>query len=382
VGAAVGQPSGEDQVADRDVSQSFILAIDLFSVNAEQAIPTWYSAAMLLMAAVLLGLIAAAKRTSGDRDTRYWTGLAAIFLYLSVDEGAVIHEVLADWLQTELNLGGYLAFAWQIVAAPLVIIFVLFYLRFLFRLPPRTRNLFLVAGALYTVGALVVDAVSANQWDRDRAITFRYLAIGTLEELFEMLGVVVLIYTLLSYAVEMRYTFTFHAPPLPQTASESAQVGVTTLGGYRDTLQSLLLRRPVIGVAILMVGLNLALLYWASVQEPAPRPATSNPAVSIQTIIDQLATDDVVVTRMAGRFGVDNLISRQVAASLLTLFDDVMVVTSASTETSFALAADELPFDRDRLAEVLHANGVFQFVIFDTPAVKAIVGNVQAVRQN
>jgi hypothetical protein len=85
---------------------------------------------------------------------------------------------------------------------------------------------------------------------------------------------------------------------------------------------------------------------------------------------------------MAGRFGADNLTSRQVAASLLTLFDDVMVVTSASTESSFALAADELPFDRDRLAEVLHANGVFQFVIFDTPAVKAIVGNVQAATQN
>jgi hypothetical protein len=336
-------------------------------------------------------MIAAAKRASHDRDWRYWVGLAIVFLYLSMDEEAVIHEILADWMQTELSLSGYLAFAWQLVAAPLVIVFVVFYLRFLFRLPPRTRNLFIAAGALYTGGALVLDAVGAHQWGLDGGITFRYLAIGTLEELSEMLGVVVLMYALLSYTVEMRYTFAFHSPPLaqeapqpaPQDPAAPAQPEASALTrDLRDTLQSLLRRRPVVGVAVLIVGLNLALLYWASAQEPASRPAMRNPAVSVPAIIDQLATDDVVVVRMAGRFGVDNLTSRQVAASLLALFDDVIVVTSASTESSFALAADELPFDRNRLADVLQANGATQFVIFDTLAVEAIVGNVQTVTQD
>jgi hypothetical protein len=56
-----------------------------------------------------------------------------------------------------------------------------------------------------------------------------------------------------------------------------------------------------------------------------------------------------------------------------------MIVTWASTETSIALAADELPFDRNGLIEVLYTNGETEFVIFETPAVKAIVGDVQPV---
>lgn len=371
----------EDQVADTGVSPSFILAIDLFSVNAEQTIPTWYSATNLFVTSVLLWMIVAAKRASRDRYTRYWVGLALGFLYLSIDEGAVIHEVLADWIQQEFDFTGYLAFGWQVVAVPLVIIIGVFYLRFLFQLPSHTRYRFVAAGALYIGGTLVLDAVSANQWDNDGSITFRYLTIGTLEELFEMLGVVTMIYALLSYTVEMRYTFVLHSPTGAQDNPEPVpnDMVAPTLS-LRDMLRSIVLRRSVIGFTLLIVGLNLTLLHWASRQEATPGSTILNPAISVPAMLDQLVVDDVVVTRMPGQF-IDNPTSHQVVVALLLQFDEVIVVTSASTGSSFALAADELPFDRKRLAEVLHANGETQFVIFDTPAVKAIVGTLQTGAQ-
>lgn len=264
------------------------------------------------------------------------------------------------------------------MAVPLVIVVGLLYLRFVFHLPPQTRNLFITAGALYVGGSVLLDAVSANQWDQDDAISFRYLTIGTLEELCEMLGVVVLIYALLAYMVKMRYTIAVHPPPFTQGTPESAlhapAVPVHSLG---SPLQSFWLRP----VAVLIVGLNLALLYWGSVQQPVIGP-TLNPAVSVPVVLDQLvAAESVVVIRMPGRF-IDNPVAHQVVAALLPQFDEVYVVTSASTGSSFALAADELPFDRNRLAEVLQANGETQFVIFETPAVKAIVSTTQTSMQS
>ena len=132
--------------------------IDLFSVNAEETIPTWYSTILLFLSAVLLTFIATVKQKNQKLFRHHWTGLALIFLYLSMDEGAVIHEIIADPLQAKFNTTGYLAFGWQIVFVPLVVVFALFYLRFLFHLPPRIRNLFIIAGSLYVGGAVFVEA--------------------------------------------------------------------------------------------------------------------------------------------------------------------------------------------------------------------------------
>jgi hypothetical protein len=60
---------------------------------------------------------------------------------------------------------------------------------------------------------------------------------------------------------------------------------------------------------------------------------------------------------------------------LLAAYDDVLVITLASMEASIAFAADELPFYRDEVIEILQAVGETQFVIFDTPAVCLLAGS-------
>jgi len=370
-----------ENVLDNDAYRSLVLTIDLFSVNAEQTIPTWYAVLLLFGAAVLLAWIAIAKRSQGDCYWRYWIGLAVLFLYLSMDEGAAIHEILADGLQNTLNLTGFLTFGWQIVAAPLVLLFAVLYLRFLLHLPRRTRNLFIVAGIVYVGGALVVEGISANQYDAGGGVTFNYLAIATVEESCEMLGVVVFIYALLDYIVDRDYAVALYPQvPAPTTEAISSVApapsnAVVPASKPRWQLPSLSLKRFASAVAVIIIGLNFVLVSWAFSTPPPQQPA-ANSAWSTLVIIDQLATDGVLVTRLAGTFSSDNLASRRVAKALLEIYQEVMVITVNSSYVSIALAADDLPFDQEQLSNLLRENGETQFVIFDTHAVQLIVGNI------
>lgn len=354
------------------------LLLDTLSVNAELTIPTWFSVAILLIAAALLLTIAATKRAHRDSSTIYWLGLGLIFLYLSIDEGVAIHEIFGDPLQQTFHTSGFLAFGWQIIAAPLVILFGLVYLRFLFRLPSRIRNLLIVAGVLYVGGALAGDAVGANLWDTSGGITLTYLAMGTVEELMEMVGVVVFIYALLSYIVDQQYILAFHGPAvtLPTSSAPLPDQGTILPPQPSSKLvRWLLWLRPTVLVILFLMGTNLALLYWVLTQHPTADTAATSALPFYHTIADQLQADGVTVVQMPGTFDSNNLPARQVVAALLSTYDRVMVVNLPSSQQSIAFAGSTLPFDQNSLSELLSANGESQFIVFDTPMVKLVAGN-------
>src|SRR5690606_5665696 len=126
------------------------------SANAEQTFPTWYSSFLLLGAALLLLIISLFKAHTHASDRWLWLGLALIFLYLSLDEIVSIHEIAAEWLQTDFTFTGFFAFGWQLAALPFLLLFALLYFRFWLRLPARTRLLFMIAGLVYVGGAFVI----------------------------------------------------------------------------------------------------------------------------------------------------------------------------------------------------------------------------------
>jgi hypothetical protein len=82
---------------------------------------------------------------------------------------------------------------------------------------------------------------------------------------------------------------------------------------------------------------------------------------------------------MTSFFTPDDLVSRRVAASLLSRFKEVMVISPASVGWSFAYAGDQLPFDRRMVEAALRRSGEMQFTIFETEAVRAIVGDAQPI---
>ncbi|MEZ4670283.1 MAG: hypothetical protein R3E39_20445 [Anaerolineae bacterium] len=358
------------------------LILDEFSVNAEQTIPTWYQVMLLMSASVLLAIIARVKQRSQDQYGRYWTALEIIFLYLSIDEGAAIHELFSEPLHTALDTSGFLAFGWQIAAAPLLVIFGLLFLRFLFLLPRHIRNLIILAGLLYVGGAFMIDAVSASQLPASGALTLRYLVIGTLEEALEMAGQVTFIYALLSYMGDMGYGMNFRSLPSTRTAPSQDKISAhePTLPDVIVTLKPQSKNSPLATVirwlapgVIVLVVVNVGVVYWALSQQADLVPVARNPVPIYEAIIEGFPQSEMMVTHMAGLFGSDNASAHDFAATLLSRYPNVMVVTVPSVQSSIFIAADSLPFDRQTLSDFLLSQGEIEFIIYDTPAVKQFV---------
>jgi len=169
-------------------------------------LPTWYQSSTLLLSSFLLAVITLVKRAEKDIDYRYWAGLSLVFLYLSMDEAVAIHEQLTMPLRTSFHLGGLLYLSWVIPAGILLLLFALLYFKFLFRLPEPTRNLLIASGVIYVAGAIGIEMVGADYLNATHdlptyVIDFRYVLLTTLEEFLEMAGVLLFIYSLLSYLV-------------------------------------------------------------------------------------------------------------------------------------------------------------------------------------
>ena len=350
-----------ENVLRYDADGLLISIMDLFSVNAEGTIPTWYATLLLFITAVLLAFIASTKYRTGAPYRLHWAGLAVIFLYLSIDEGVAIHEIFSDPLQELFNTSGYLTFGWLIIFVPLLLLFALAYLRFLIHLPPRTRNLFILAGIIYVGGAVIVESISANRWDLDGGVTFPYLAIATVEEFFEMAGIIVFIYALLSYAAENSYTAVI-TPQIPAPDN-------TIKKPISSRLKWLLA-----GVTILIIGLNIALLNWATAYQSEsvidPRTIPFYQAVS-----DRYSDQGVIILGINDVLEPNNPAAPQYANSLLTLFDDVIVVILPTAKISIAFASQSLPFDQALLEVILRESGETDYLILGTPEIRSLAEN-------
>jgi hypothetical protein len=183
-------------------------------LDAEQAIPAWFSSMDLFFCAVLIATIAVQER--GSRFVRHWWVLAAGFVVMSIDESVSLHEVLNEKLDGLLGTGPKLV--WGIPAMILCGFVGLAFVRFLRHLPRKYAAMFLIAGATFVfaaagleqVGGAILDAHGGIENPRSSA-NFPYVAETTLEESLEMLSVALFAYALASYAGERR-----RVPPSPR----------------------------------------------------------------------------------------------------------------------------------------------------------------------
>jgi hypothetical protein len=112
----------------------------LFNVDYESNIPAFFSALLLISSAALLSLIAFAKKK--QRDFLHWLALAAIFLFLSIDEIAQVHESIINVMRELFNASGYFRDAWVIPYGIFAFLLLVVYFKFLYHLPARTRFYF------------------------------------------------------------------------------------------------------------------------------------------------------------------------------------------------------------------------------------------------
>ena len=173
--------------------------IPMFSLNREENIPALYSTLSLLFCGLLLTIIAAGKNRKRAAYRYHWAGLAAIFIYLSMDEALSFHESSTRPLRSALNTEGALFYAWIIPYSIGLVLLLLIYIKFILNLPGKTRSLLLLAGIVFVAGAIGMELVAGPhdaQFGRDNPV---YSLYSTIEEVLEMSGIVIFIYALLSY---------------------------------------------------------------------------------------------------------------------------------------------------------------------------------------
>lgn len=175
--------------------------INRLDLNQEISLPTWASQILLALSAGLLGLITYYKKHRQQAYLYHWLILTIGFLYLSLDEGAMLHEIfnepMADLFSTS---SGYFHFAWVIPALLAVSLLAVIYLRFWLHLPRYTRFLLALATLTYVGGAVGVEMLSANHFSTQGQDTLpAYVLWGALEEGLEMLGASLFVYTFLDY---------------------------------------------------------------------------------------------------------------------------------------------------------------------------------------
>ena len=178
--------------------------IRLFYVDYENNIPSYFSASLLLLVALLLALITALKQAAHAAYGFQWALLSFTFLSMAIDEAASLHELLIVPMRGLLGqqARGIFFFAWVIPGIAVAMIFGLSYLKFLLHLPTKTRWRFVIAATLYLGGALGMELIGGRYAASHGMENLAYSMTATVEESLEMAGVIVFIYALLNYIAD------------------------------------------------------------------------------------------------------------------------------------------------------------------------------------
>jgi hypothetical protein len=209
-------------LADYYTRHNYIVLVELvkvFYVELENNAPSYFSMLILLIASIFLAVIAILKKNQKDSYVTQWTILSLGFLYLSFDEVCAIHEKIIFPMRALLGGKhlGLLYFGWVAPAIILVFLLLLYFLKFLRGLPKKTMFLFLLAGVIYVSGAVGFEMLD-GYWTESQSIgnadgkdNLVYIILTTAEETFEMAGVILFIWALLSYITdsfkEVRFQF-------------------------------------------------------------------------------------------------------------------------------------------------------------------------------
>jgi hypothetical protein len=188
--------------------------VRMFDMLGEANAPSWYGSMTLLVCALLLGVVARVKLLQGDRFRWHWLGLALLFVLLSLDEGAMLHETVQWALTTNVRQTdpayNLINILYTSVLALLVLVVTL---RFLAALPVRTRKLFVLSGVVFIGGAIAVDYVGeVIRNERAGGATLLYAVVNGIEEGMEMAGVTLFVYALLDYLRDESGRVTFGLP--------------------------------------------------------------------------------------------------------------------------------------------------------------------------
>jgi hypothetical protein len=174
--------------------------IRFLDLDQEGNLPSWYSA-MLWTLAALLAFCASAQRQKTARARNRWTALGALYLFLSMDELSAFHEMLGIALRRVQAFVSWFHYAWLAYGLAFTAVVAAYFAPFVLRLPRYVLGCILTAAAIYLFGAVFLEWYAGMV--RDGVLRYPlglsefHEIIG--EEFLEMVGVIVLIHGLLMY---------------------------------------------------------------------------------------------------------------------------------------------------------------------------------------
>ena len=165
--------------------------LDSLNMDRELNLPTLFSSALLLMAALLMRRLGHNSNPDAADD---WRLLSKIFIFLALDEALQIHEILIiPGLRHQVHPA--LASTWVVPYAALAVILLWRFRSFLGSIPRATATGLLRSGAVYVGGAIGMEMIGsfAVRSSLIRLHSPWYGGITGLEEALELIGIILLI---------------------------------------------------------------------------------------------------------------------------------------------------------------------------------------------
>lgn len=172
--------------------------VRMFDLDMEKNIPTVFSSLILAASAFCFYLLANCKTEIQEKKNFYWLGLSGVFIFLSFDEGAKIHEKLGDFTENFVEANGYLHYPWVISYSLFVLILGLLYIKFFLNMEKKVFFSFMLAAFIFLSGAVGFELLGAKESSLHGTDGIVYSILYTIEESLEMFGVIYLLWILLS----------------------------------------------------------------------------------------------------------------------------------------------------------------------------------------
>ena len=165
--------------------------------SQKQSILRLYSTQLLVLCSTLFLFIALKRKGESSGGYYYWMGLFVIFFFLAIAKDTSLDEQLGALLQILLGISRSTVFV--IAYAVAMIIIPAIYLKFFLHLPANTKIWFVAGSITFLTGAFLLDLLTAYLGRMLDYRTITYIISSSLEVLLESSGIIILIFTLLSF---------------------------------------------------------------------------------------------------------------------------------------------------------------------------------------
>ena len=162
---------------------------NIFLLDVERNIPTLYSGISLILSSLLLYFCSSYE--VNIRKKLNFIFISLFFLFLAADEMFMIHEIFGPIFRKILNPNSFLYFAWVVPYGILTLLVSIYFYSFIKTLPKNIFRLIILSGILFIGGELFLEMIGAYIYTQNnKELSFSYLLISSLEEIFAMLGIV------------------------------------------------------------------------------------------------------------------------------------------------------------------------------------------------